>query len=117
MADTVYLVTQLNIPSLRNTQRFVSHIQREEDRRIELVINRFDARNTEFDDERVAKVLGLQPKWKVPNDYGAVHRSSNAGNALIMEKSQVANTLRSMARAAAGRPTVAAKKKGWGLFS
>ena len=117
MADSVYLVTQLNIPSLRNTQRFVSHIQREEDRRIELVINRFDSRNTEFDDERVAKVLGLQPKWKVPNDYVAVHRSSNAGNALIMEKSQVANTLRSMARAAAGRPTVAAKKKGWGLFS
>jgi pilus assembly protein CpaE len=117
MADTVYLVTQLNIPSLRNTQRFVSHIQREEDRRIELVINRFDSRNTEFDDERVAKVLGLQPKWKVPNDYGAVHRSSNAGNALVMEKSQVANALRTMARAAAGRTVVAPKKKGWGLFA
>ena len=117
MADIVYLVTQLNIPSLRNTQRFVSHIQREEDRRIELVVNRFDARNTEFDDERVAKVLGLQPKWKVPNDYGAVHRSSNAGNALIMEKSPVANALRNMARVAAGRPAAAAKKKGWGLFA
>jgi pilus assembly protein CpaE len=117
MADIVYLVTQLNIPSLRNTQRFVSHIQREEDRSIELVINRFDPRNTEFDDERVAKVLGLQPKWKVPNDYAAVHRSSNAGNALIMEKSQVANTLRNMARAAAGRSVVAPKKKGWGLFA
>ena len=87
MADTVYLVTQLNIPSLRNTHVRLPYPARGRSR-IELVINRFDPRNTEFDDERVAKVLGLQPKWKVPNDYVAVHRSSNAGNALIMEKSR-----------------------------
>jgi pilus assembly protein CpaE len=117
MADTIYLVTQLNIPSLRNTQRFISHIQREGERHIELVVNRFDPRNTEFDNERVAKVLGMQPKWKIPNDYSAVHRSSNAGNPLILEKSPVANALRTMARVAAGRPGAAAKKKSWGLFS
>ena len=117
MADTIYLVTQLNIPSLRNTQRFISHIQREGERHIELVVNRFDPRKTEFDDQHVAKVLGLWPKWKVPNDYAAVHRSSNAGNPLILEKSPVANALRTMARAAAGRPLAGAKKKSWGLFS
>jgi len=117
MADTIYLVTQLDIPSLRNTQRFISHIQREGERNIELVVNRFDQRKTEFDDERVAKVLGLQPKWKVPNDYAAVHRSSNAGNPLVLEKSPVANALRTMARVAAGRPAVAEKKKTWSLFA
>jgi len=46
-----------------------------------------------------------------------VHRSSNAGNALIMEKSPVANAVRNMARAAAGRSVVLPKKKGWGLFA
>ena len=117
MADTIYLVTQLNIPSLRNTQRFISHIQQEGERRIELVVNRFDPRKTEFDDQRVAKVLGLWPKWKVPNDYAAVHRSSNSGNPLILEKSPVANALRTMARAAAGRPLAGAKKKSWVLFA
>jgi pilus assembly protein CpaE len=117
MADTIYLVTQLNIPSLRNTQRFIAHIQREGARSIELVVNRFDSRKSEFDDERVAKVLGLQSKWKVPNDYTAVHRSSNAGDPLILEKSPVANALRGMARAATGRHTAPAKKKGWGLFA
>jgi pilus assembly protein CpaE len=117
MADTIYLVTQLSIPALRNTQRFISHIQHEGERNIELVVNRFEPRKTEFDDEGVTKVLGLKPKWKVPNDYASVHRSSNAGNPLILENSPVANALRTMARAAAGRPTAAAKKKGWGLFA
>jgi pilus assembly protein CpaE len=117
MADTIYLVTQLNIPSLRNTQRFITHIQRDGERHIELVVNRSDPRRTEFDDERVTKVLGLRPKWKVPNDYAAVQRSSNAGNPLILEKSPVAYALRTMARVAAGRPAVAANKKSWGLFS
>ena len=117
MADSIYLVTQLNIPSLRNTQRFIAHIQREGDRHIELVVNRFDPRKTEFDDDHVSKVLGLQPKWKVPNDYAAVHRASNAGKPLILEKSPVANTLRTMARAASGRSVAPEKKKGWGLFA
>jgi Flp pilus assembly CpaE family ATPase len=117
MADTIYLVTQLSIPALRNTQRFISHIQHEGVRNIELVVNRFEPRKTEFEDERVTKVLGLKPKWKVPNDYASVHRSSNAGKPLILEESPVANALRTMARAAAGRPAAAAKKKGWGLFA
>jgi pilus assembly protein CpaE len=117
MADTIYLVTQLSIPALRNTQRFISHIQHESERNIELVVNRFEPRKTEFEDERVTKVLGLKPKWKVPNDYASVQRSSNAGNPLILEESPVANALRTMARAAAGRPAASAKKKGWGLFA
>jgi len=117
MADTIYLVTQLSVPSLRNTQRFISHIQLEGERNIELVVNRFEPRKTEFDDERVTKVLGLEPKWKVPNDYAAAHRTSNAGDPLILEKSPIANVLRSMARAAAGRPVPVARKKGWGLFA
>jgi pilus assembly protein CpaE len=117
LADTIYLVTQLSIASIRNTQRFISHIQREGDRNIELVVNRFDPRKTEFDDESVTKALGLNPKWKVPNDFSAAHRSSNAGSPLLLEKSPVAGALRTMARAAAGRPAVTTKKKGWSLFA
>ena len=117
MASTIYLVTQLDIPSLRNTQRFISYVERIGNPHIELVVNRFDARKTEFNDERVAKALGVPPKWKIPNDYAAVHRSLNSGSPLIMEKSPVAQALRAMARAASGRPRVEGKKKSWGLFN
>jgi len=116
MANTIYLVTQLDVPSLRNAQRFISYIQRTGGQRIELVVNRFDARKTEFDDERVTKALGLAPRWKIPNDYAAARRSSNAGSPLMQEKSPVAAALRAMARAASGKPLAAEKRRGFSLF-
>ena len=117
MANTIYLVTQLDIPSLRNAQRLISYVQRTGDQRIELIINRFDARKTEFDDERVTKALGLAPKWKIPNDYAAARRSSNAGTPLMQEKSPAAAWIRAMARAASGKPPASEKRKSLSLFA
>lgn len=116
MATTIYLVTHLEIPSLRNTQRFITYLRQMGDQQIELVLNRFEGRKTEFDDERVTKALGLKPKWKIPNDYAAVHESLNTGVPLISGKSPVASAIRSMARAACGKPPVEDRKKSWGLF-
>jgi pilus assembly protein CpaE len=117
MASSVYLVTQLDVPSLRNAQRFLSHLKRDGRDHVEVAVNRFDGRRTEFDDERVAKVLGVKPKWRVPNDYSAVYRSSNAGTPLILEKSPAAQALRTMARAASGKPVAGEnKKRGWSML-
>jgi pilus assembly protein CpaE len=116
MANTVYLVTQLDVPSLRNTQRLLAYIGQSGDQHVELVVNRFDAKRTEFDDERVSKALGMAPKWKIANDYAAARRTSNTGSPLILEKSPAAAGLRAMARAAAGKPPSVEKKRGFGLF-
>ena len=117
MASVIYVVTQLDIPSLHNTQRSISHLQTLGDRRIEVVVNRYDPRRAEFDDERVAKALGLPPKWKIPNDYAAAHRAANTGNVLILEKSPAAQALRSLARSTCGKPAGDAKRKGsWSIF-
>ena len=118
LADTIYLVTQLSISSMRNTQRFISHIQHEGDRNIELVVNRFDPRKTEFDDERVAKALGLQPKWKVPNDLRRRAPFFQRRQPLSSWKSRRwPDTLRTMARAAAGPPRSRGKKERAGACS
>lgn len=116
MASTIYLVTQLNVPSLRNAQRLISYMQRIGDPNIELVVNRYDSKKNEIADEQVTKALGLAPKWKIANDYEAARRSSNAGTPLLQEKSPVATGLRAMARAASGKAVVAEKKKGFSLF-
>jgi pilus assembly protein CpaE len=117
MASIVYLVTQLDVLSLRNSQRLLSYIGRAGAQSVELVINRFEAKRTEFDDERITKALGIAPTWKIPNDYAAARRTSNTGNPLVHEKSAVASELRAMARAAAGKPATTAKRKGFGWFS
>ncbi len=116
LADTVYLVTQLDIPSLRNAQRLIAYMQQAGSARIELVVNRHDARKEDIDDAHVTKALGLAPKWKIPNDYVSARRASNAGNPLIHEKSPAAAALRAMARAASGKPAGPEKKKYFSIF-
>src|SRR4029078_3500920 len=97
---------------LRSTQRFISYMQAEADARIEVVVNRFDPRRTDFDDERGAKALGVKPKWKIPNDFAAAHKAANTGNALIHENSPISQSLRQLARSACCKPAQAARKKG-----
>jgi len=112
MANTIYLVTQADIPSLRNSQRFVSYLQAYGGPNIELVLNRFEGRRPHFDDEQLGRTLGIAPKWKVPNDYAAVRRAADAGLPVVSERGAIAESLRRMARAACGKLPESGKKKG-----
>lgn len=114
-ANTIYLVTELSIPALRNAQRFITFLN-VMSAKLELVVNRFDPRNTEFDETHVAKALGLAARWKIPNDYFAVQRAANTGTPLIQDKSSIAGALNAMARKACGKPPENPKKKTWGIF-
>jgi pilus assembly protein CpaE len=117
IANTIYLVAQADFASLRNSQRFIAHLQEYGAPSIELVLNRFEARRTEFDDERLTKVLGVPPKWKIPNDYASARRASNAGTPLLASGSSVGKALRLMARAASGKPPENESRKGLRLFT
>jgi pilus assembly protein CpaE len=116
LAGTIYLVTQADIPSLRNTQRFVTYLKNFSGPEVELVLNRFEKGKMEFDEERLSKTVGLQPKWRVPNDYAAVRRASNTGTPLISDKSAIAGVLYQMARTVCGKLPENEKKKGFKLF-
>jgi pilus assembly protein CpaE len=116
-ADTVYLVTQVNIPALRNSHRLIPHLAGDgQKRKFEVVLNRFDSRLTEIDEAGIAKALTQPPRWKVPNDYGAVRRAQNTGTPLAAEDTPVSRTLADMARAACGKTVTPPKKKRFGLF-
>ncbi|HEY6346216.1 MAG TPA: hypothetical protein VIY49_32410 [Bryobacteraceae bacterium] len=116
-ATTVYLVTQVGVPDLRNANRFVtryfSGFNRE---KLEIVLNRHVTRNVEIDEEAVAKALTQPAKWKLPNDYAAARRAQNTGVAVAMDKSQLAQALARMANAVCGEGPDKRKKKKFGLF-
>ena len=118
MADSVYLVAEADIASLRNAERLITHLQRPGGRehQVALVLNRFDPRRLEITEERIAKVLSAGVKWKVPNDYAGVKRSLNNGVPLALGGSPVSGVLDMMAREACGKPLVDRPKKRWGLF-
>ena len=113
LASTIYLVTQADIPSLRSSQRFVSYLRAYGEPNVELVLNRFEGRKAQFDDDQLTKTLGIAPKWKVPNDYAAARRAADSGAPVISDRGAIAESLRKMARAACGKPAEAVKKRGF----
>ena len=106
LGDAVYLVTQLDVPSLRNAHRMISHLQSSmpDGRRLEVVANRYDGRNLEISQEKIEKTLGAPLKWKIPNDYGSVSRAQNTGSPLALDNSSIQKVLLQMAKAACGKP-------------
>jgi pilus assembly protein CpaE len=118
LADSIYLVTQVDVPSLRNANRLISHMDQmgASQRRVEIVVNRFDPRKMEIDEERIAKVLTRPLHWKVPNDFAGARRAQNTGKPLAFADSPVVRSLHQMARVACGKPAEMGSKKKFGLF-
>ncbi len=116
LADSIYVVSQADVPGLRNAQRYVSQLQRFGEGKVRLVLNRYDPRKHEISEENIAKAVGAPVSWRIPNDYAAVRRSQNTGVPLALGESPVARTLRQMAREACGKPASGTGKKGLRLF-
>jgi Flp pilus assembly CpaE family ATPase len=110
------LVTQIGIPELRNSNRLISRLSTAGGPKLSIVINRYDPRNREIDDEHVTKALTRPPEWKIPNNYAAVRRMQNTAIPLIQEDSEISRAIRQMTRAVSGQPTVPEKRKGFSFF-
>jgi pilus assembly protein CpaE len=118
-ATTVYLVTQVSVPDLRNANRFVTRYFSGGNRdKLEIVLNRYVARNNvEIDEAAVTKALTQPAKWSLPNDYAAARRAQNTGVAVALDnKSQLAHALSGMANGVRGEAPGKQKKKMFGLF-
>jgi len=116
VADTVYVVTQTDIPALRNAQRYVKHLQRVAGAKVRLVLNRYDIRKPDIDEERIAKAVGAPVDWRLPSDYHLVKRSHNTAVPLALADSPVSLVIRNMAREVCGKPLVPAPRRRLRLF-
>jgi pilus assembly protein CpaE len=116
LADAVYLVSQVDIPSLRNAQRIYSYLESAGGEKVQVVLNRFDPRKDEIEEDRIAKALGVAAKWKVPGDYQGVRRSQNLGEPLAGGNSPISRAILEMARAACGKAPVTEGKRKFSLF-
>ena len=116
-ADSVYLVTQVSIVGLRNANRVISEFFPNRKGKAEIVLNRFEAKSDEIDEESVNKALTRPPDWKVPNDFASAAASQSTGIPLISQASPAARVILSMAQSACGKtPVPEKKKKILGLF-
>jgi pilus assembly protein CpaE len=114
---TIYLVTQVGIPELRNSHRLIALLSAAGSPKLEIVINRYDPRSVEIDEEHITKALTRPAQWKIPNNYAAVRRMQNTATLFTENDGQIAKVIQQMAFAVCGEPVVEEKKKkGFSLF-
>ena len=117
VAEKVYLVTQISIPELRNSNRFISALFKgKNSAKLEVIINRCDNRAGDINDASIARALTVAPAWKVPNDYDAVRTAQNTATALPSTDNPIARVLTRMASSACGKPAEELRKRRFALF-
>ena len=115
-ATTIYLVTQAGIPELRNSNRLISQYFPMGDKKLEIVLNRYEPKALGVTDEHITKALTRPAQWKIPNDYPAVRRMQNTATPLIAVDSAISRLIKKMARTVSGVAEEEPKKKGFKLF-
>jgi pilus assembly protein CpaE len=88
-ADQIYLVSNVDLPSLRNIKRCLPLLDRitggRMSEKVRLVVNRHNSSANEISLDEVERTLGLKIFWKLGNDYETVIRSINTGEPLVLE--------------------------------
>jgi pilus assembly protein CpaE len=112
----IYLVTQIGIPELRNSNRLIARLSTAGSPKFEIVINRYDPRNLEIAEEYVTKALTRPAEWRIPNNYAAVRKMQNTATPLTQDDTEIGRAIRRMTRAASGQPEAPEKKKGFSFF-
>lgn len=107
----IYLVTQVSIPELRNTNRLAADFFGPKAPKFEVVLNRWEPASMGLDEDHITKVITRRPQWKVPNDFAAVREMQNNAIPIAMSESAISKAIRHMARAACGLPEKPTKKK------
>jgi len=85
-ADLVFIVSNVDLPSLRNVQRGFPMLKRvltKGEEQIRLILNRYDPDDS-ISPADVEKSLGIKVYWKIRNDYEAVMGSVNSGKPIVL---------------------------------
>jgi pilus assembly protein CpaE len=102
----LYLVTQIGITELRNSNRMISQFFASRGPNLQVIANRYNPHASQLNDKQIEKALTRPIDWKVPDDWAIARRTHNTAAPLAMEDSPIARAIRRMARKACGLPEV-----------
>jgi pilus assembly protein CpaE len=112
----IYLVSQVGISELRNSNRLVSELFVNDFPKLEIVLNRFSP-SLGIDEEHITKALTRRAHWKIPEDNATARKMQNTATPLALNDSPISRAIRQMAKAACGASAEPEKKKKiMGLF-
>ena len=107
-----YLVTQVGIPDLRNSNRLISEFFPSSASKLEIVLNRYAPSSVGVDEAHITKALTRPAQWKIPEDCVNARKAQNAGTPLGLGDSPISRAILQMARAVCG-VSAQAEKQNW----
>jgi pilus assembly protein CpaE len=113
---SLYLITQVGVSELRNSNRLITQFFSTRNRKLQIVLNRYSHHALLFDETQIAKALTRPALWKIPDDFATARRTQNTAIPVVLEDSPIARVIRQMARTASGLPANPVKKSGFSLF-
>lgn len=93
-ADDVLMITQLDLPCLRNVVRLLMTFDEEESLRpkVKVVVNRFGQDSGQISMKKARDTIGRDIYWQVPNDYRVMVEVRNNGVPLLQHAPKAAIT-------------------------
>lgn len=93
-ADHILVVTQLDLPCLRNVVRLLMSLDeyRGLKNKVKIVVNRAGLSNNQISIKKAEETIGQTSFWQIPNDYAAMAEVRNTGVPLIQLSPRAAIT-------------------------
>ena len=86
VSDVTLLVTQLDLPCLRNVVRLLQFLdERELSQNLKVVVNRVGLGDSQISLSKALETIGREVYWQLPNEYATMIESRNNGVPLIMQ--------------------------------
>ncbi len=86
-SDTVLLVSQLDLPCLRNVVRLMQYFEQREGlvSKIKVVVNRLGLEDAQISVTKALETIGREISWQIPNDYATMSEARNNGVPLVVQ--------------------------------
>jgi pilus assembly protein CpaE len=93
-ADVVLLVTQLDLPCLRNVVRLLMSFKEDAklDQKVKVVVNRAGYDTGQISLKKAQETIGREIFWQIPNDYRVMVEVRNNGVPLLQQAPKAAIT-------------------------
>jgi len=102
IAETVLLVTQLDLPCLRNVVRLMQYFEHVDGltSKIKIVVNRVGLEDTQISLNKALETIGREIAWQIPNDFATMVEARNNGVPLMMQapKAKLTRTIEQLAQ-------------------
>ncbi|MCA9052922.1 MAG: pilus assembly protein CpaE [Planctomycetaceae bacterium] len=99
-SDTILMVTQLDLPSLRNVVRMCQFLDEQDlGDKLKIVVNRIGLEDSQISLSKALDTIGREVFWQIPNDYSTMVESRNNGVPLLVEapRSKVTRAIEQLA--------------------